>query len=255
MRFDASGSRVVALVGASASRGWIGGSRICLGAFGLIVATALSLPQAQAANIITFGDNATACGGSVLCSTDGTNGYNGSQAFDLSTINQWFQIGTAAQPMTAGQFLVVNDTGNILTSFSLTLTDNFNGSTPSVHACTGLQTGHLCDNFQVSRGAKYGSSLVELSGPNFNSCTSGTGLGHTCSSTSASAAADFAPKQITYSWTFKTAIQPGDTFDITFASWNNGVYVTPVPEPGSMAMLIAGLAGWGAMRRRKPKPA
>lgn len=66
-----------------------------LGAFVVAVATGLAIPRAHAANIITFGDNPNACGGSVLCSTNGTTGYlnNGTgQAFDLSTINSWFQI-------------------------------------------------------------------------------------------------------------------------------------------------------------------
>jgi hypothetical protein len=51
-----------------------------------------AMPQAQAANIITFDNNATGCGGATICSTNGTTGYliSGSgQAFDLSTINSW----------------------------------------------------------------------------------------------------------------------------------------------------------------------
>ncbi|HEY2445348.1 MAG TPA: PEP-CTERM sorting domain-containing protein [Rhizomicrobium sp.] len=225
-------------------------------AFGVMVG--LAVPQAQAANIITFDDNATACGGSVLCSTNGTTGYNGTQAFDLSTISQWFQIGTAAQPTTAGQFLVVNNTGSTLTQFSLTITDNFNSGTPSVHACTGLQPGKMCDNFQANKGAAGGTS-EELSGTNFDSCTNGTPSGHTCSSSAGQAAADFAPNKVTFTWK-GLSIANGATFDITFASWNNSAYITPsqVPEPGSIALLGAGLLGFGAMmirRRRKPAAA
>jgi hypothetical protein len=71
--------------------GWVSGA-VAL-TFGTVIA--LPIPQAQAANIITFGDNANSCGGSVMCSTNGTTGYlnNGTgQAFDLSTIKSWFQI-------------------------------------------------------------------------------------------------------------------------------------------------------------------
>jgi LDH2 family malate/lactate/ureidoglycolate dehydrogenase len=77
-----------------------------------------AIPQAYAANIISFGDNATACGGTVLCATDGnmtsggTTGYNGTNPFSLSTINSWFQVdaatsmiaGQPAQPAGAGDF-------------------------------------------------------------------------------------------------------------------------------------------------------
>ena len=97
-------------------------------------------PSARAANIITFADNANSCGGAVMCSTNGTTGYliNGTgQAFDLSTLSQWFQIDpgganqlasqTEAEPDSgAGGFLVVNDTGAAITSYSITLVDTFN---------------------------------------------------------------------------------------------------------------------------------
>jgi hypothetical protein len=52
--------------------------------------TALAMPQAWAANIISFDDNATACGGTVLCSTNGTTRYNGTLPFNVTTINSWF---------------------------------------------------------------------------------------------------------------------------------------------------------------------
>ena len=105
----------------------------------LAIATAL-IPQAQAANIITFGSGPNSCGGAVMCSTNGTTGYlnNGTGvAFDLSTINQWFQIDengvneltgtqTEAEPDGgAGGFLVVNNTGSTISSYSLTISDTF----------------------------------------------------------------------------------------------------------------------------------
>jgi hypothetical protein len=100
-------------------------------------AAGFAISSADAANIITFDDNANACGGAVICSTNGTTGYlkNGTgQAFDLSTITSWFQIDadglnhlatqTQAEPDGgAGGFLVLNNTGVTVTSFSLTITD------------------------------------------------------------------------------------------------------------------------------------
>jgi hypothetical protein len=59
-------------------------------------ASADGVPTAPAPpdpNIITFGNNPGSCGGSVMCSTNGTTGYlinSSGQAFDLSTITSWF---------------------------------------------------------------------------------------------------------------------------------------------------------------------
>ena len=99
-----------------------------LGAFAIAAAAVLAAPQAYAANIISFDDNATGCGGAVLCATDGnattggTHGYNGTNPFSFTTINAWFQVdsptsniaGQPAQPANAGDFLVVNNTGALL---------------------------------------------------------------------------------------------------------------------------------------------
>jgi hypothetical protein len=123
--------------------------------FGLAWTTAmgLTMPQARAANIITFDANAKACGGAVICSTNGTTGYfiNGTgEAFDLSTMTQWFQIDpngpatnelpgsqTTGEPdMGAGGFLVVNNTGAAITSFSLTLNRHLHVANPVCqHLC------------------------------------------------------------------------------------------------------------------------
>src|SRR5215470_19670234 len=53
---------------------------------------AVAIPKAHAANIITFDNNATACGGATLCSFNGMLGYTGTLPFDYSTLSSWFQI-------------------------------------------------------------------------------------------------------------------------------------------------------------------
>jgi hypothetical protein len=244
-----------------------------MGAFALAAMTALTTPQARAANIITFDNNANSCGGSVICSTNGTTGYlnNGTgQAFDLSTINSWFQIDvdgvnhlTATQTQAepdggAGAFLVKNDAGSTVTTFSLTLTDTFNSSTSSVTFCSG-SSGPECDNFQANKGSAAPSGASEaLSGPDFFSCTNGSAMnGFPCDSTAGEAAANFMPNSVTYTWSGLN-ILAGTSFDITFASWQgpqnaNDVFPTPVstPEPGSLALLGFGLAAYGFVRRRR----
>jgi hypothetical protein len=217
-------------------------------AFGLV-------PQASAANIITFGDNANSCGGSVMCSTNGTTGYlnNGTgQAFDLSTINQWFQIdtntpatsylaGQSAEPDGgAGGFLVINNTGATITTFSITIADTFTSSTSSVNYCSG-SSGPLCDNFQANKGSLTGTS-ESLSGPDFYSCTNGTLSGGNCTSTAGQAAANFTPGEVTYTWS-GLDITANETFDIDFASWQNGnnAYVVSTPEPSSLSLLASAM--------------
>lgn len=213
-------------------------------------------PAVPDPNIITIADNPTGCGGSVICSTNGTSGYVGAggQAFDLSSINSWFQIGTAAQPMTAGQFLVTNDTGAVVTTLSLTLTTAFNALTPSVVPCTGLELGQLCDNFQAHPGATNYFTNTGFSGPNIDSCAGSACTGSVKGGTSA----NFAPGSVTYNWFAGTGtgIPIGATFDITFASWNTAVS-TNVPEPSSLGLLAAGLFGLLSFARRKlvlPRP-
>jgi len=197
-----------------------------------------------------------------MCSTNGTTGYSGTMAFNLSTLSQWFQIDTdgmshlAGQPVEpdggAGGFLVVNNTGSTVTSYSITLTDTFTSSTPSVN-CSG---GVCVDNFQANKGAAAPAGSGEgLSGADFSKCTNGApGQGFPCFSTGGQAAADFtnkSPQSVTYNWV-GLDIAPGTDFLITFASWNNTAFVsgsttssttsttsssTPIPEPGSIVLL------------------
>ena len=218
-------------------------------------------------NIISFDDNATACGGAVLCATNGnattggTTGYNGTIPFSFSTINSWFQVGgtnalpgqTMVQTATAGDFLVVNDTGAILTGLVLTVTTSFDASTPSVTFCSG-GSGPLCDNFQANKGAAgTGTSFETFSGPDYKSCTNGTAIGMTCTSTAGQAAANFTSGSVTYTFGGYT-IPIGGKFLIDFSSWNTSANKGPTsvtPEPGAMLLFGTGLLALGAVLRRR----
>ena len=233
-------------------------------------------PPVPDPNIITFADAAQSCGGAVLCSTNGTLGLGtqgyvktGNTPFNLSTITQWFQIdpdgvshlaNQPAEPLgDSGGFLVINDTGAAVTTFSLTITDTFTSNTPSVGDCkAGPQFGKQCDNFQNHGGSAYAFN-TELSGTYINDCTQGTPVGHTCVGGPGGIAADFAPGTVTYTWTATNgvSIAAGAKFDITFASWNNDAYATPptspVPEPSSMLLFGTGLSSAAYFLRRSKK--
>ncbi len=226
----------------------------------ILVAALTITPQLLASNIITFGDNATACGGSVLCSTNGTLGYNGTVAFNLSTINQWFQVAgtsllagqTSIQTMNAGQFRVFNDTGGTVSTFSLTLTDTFTSSTASAGPCPTDHT-KVCDNFQANKGAGAPSGASEaLSGSSFMNCTNGSaGGGFLCYSTAGQAAGNFSPGTVIFTW---SGLNIGNHtyFDIGFSSWNNAAYAT-TPEPAGLVLLGAGIAALVGLTRRKAR--
>jgi PEP-CTERM motif-containing protein len=233
-------------------------SPVLLGALAIAAATVLAIPQADAANIIGFANNATACGGSTLCSTNigplpiGTQGYveTGNTPFNLSTINSWFQIDTTGvshlpnqppEPLGgAGNFLVINDTGAVVHSFSLTLTDTFTAASPGAGNCGGSP----CENFQTHGGAANFFTTFTLTGAN---CFSGCGTD----------SADFTLGTVTYNWSGGPGVPIGATFNLNFASWNNDVFPAPVPEPGTLLLLGSGLAvclGGVAWRRHHQIP-
>jgi N-acetylneuraminic acid mutarotase len=226
-------------------------------AAGIAAATLTFVSSAHAGNTITFGANNNKCGGTVMCSTDGTTGYlnDGSgQAFNLSTINQWFQIDTDGNSHLSGQsaepdkgsggFLVLNDTGSPVTSFSLTISDDFTSTTPSVHGCTGAQTGNICDNFSAHGGSGSYNFNTELSGTDWDHCTQGTTNGQSCTGQAGGVAADFAPDMVTYTWTAAQgkSISAGSYFVVSFSGWNNVAaakgwsIVASEPQPLDAAM-------------------
>lgn len=143
-----------------------------------------------------------------------------------------------------------------MTSFSLTLFDNFTLSTPSV-TCSGSPS--VCvDNFQAHGGSGYAFN-TELSGPNWVSCTQGTTVGMTCMGNAGGVAANFnnnSPQEVTYTWTTTpgVSIAAGADFDITFSSFNNDVWTSvPGPTAGAglpgLALTGIGLFGWWRRRR------
>ena len=236
-------------------------SLIGIGALALSVA---AISPARAANIITFDNNATACGGSTLCSTNGTTGYSGTLPFDITTINQWFQIDTStsllpgqpAETANAGSFLVTNNTGATLTGLTLTIMTTFTSSTASVGACGGIQgPSNICDNFQAGKGAGgTGTSFEALSGSDFDSCTNGAaGGGFPCFSTSGQAAANFKPNLVTLTFG-GYSIAPGADFLITFSSFNNGV-VAATPLPAALPLFATGLGALGLLGWRRKRKA
>jgi hypothetical protein len=168
---------------------------------------------AHAANIITFGDNPTACGGSVVC--------NGGNPYNLSQIHSWFQ--TEPNGQSSSQFLVKNDTGAVVTSISFTLTGTF------------VPTNGSNENFQIQNGAEHFWGTLALSGPAFVAYTQGPN--------STSAAANFSALPVTYTWSGGSGIAAGATFDITLASWVSNEAPTSAPEPSASLLFATGLAG------------
>lgn len=189
-----------------------------------------------------------------MCSTDGTTGYltdGTGQAFNLSTMNEWFQVdfdgnshlaGQTAEPdKGAGSFLVLNDTGSAITTFSLTVSDDFTSQTASVHACTGAQGGQSCNNFSAHGGSGNYTFDTELSGMDWDRCSKGTTIGQTCTGNAGGVAADFAQNMVTYTWVAESGkgIPAGAYFDIGFSGWNNDVATTQPPPPKGWSIVAS----------------
>jgi hypothetical protein len=220
---------------------------VCLGVVAAVAATGLAIPPAHAGNIIGIANDANACGGATLCSTNtgplptGTQGYveTGSTPFDLSTINQWFQIDTttpavshlANQPPEplggAGNFLVINDTGSTVTSFSLTINDTYGAA-----GCSG-SPADMC-NFQIHATTAGGGTI---------GFATGTLTGADCVSGCGTASADFTPGTVTYNWSGGPGIAAGAKFDLNFASWNNDVFSVPAPLIGRGLPVLLAVGG------------
>lgn len=157
-------------------------------------------------NIIGF-NNATACGGSVLC--------NNGQPYLLSQISSWFTTPTSAQ-----QYLVFNDLG-VVSTLNLTMTGTFQPTNGSY------------ENFQCEVGAPNYFGGCSISGPGFVAYTQGPN--------STSAAANFNAFPVTFKWSGGSGIPAGATFDLTTASWVSNVAPSKVPEPSTLALLGSGI--------------
>jgi hypothetical protein len=197
-------------------------------------------------------DTAGRCGGLSGTRNPAGTSRHGTQAFNLSTIGSWFQIDVTTPAVShlpgqppepnggAGAFLVINNTGQIVTSLSLTLTDTFTSTTAgNIGSC---DTGGGCQNFQIHDGAMHVFNSVTLTGIN---CVSGCGTD----------SANFRPNQVTYNWSGGSGIPIGATFDITFASFNNDVFAS-VPGPivgAGLPGLVAALLGFVCWRRGRQK--
>lgn len=210
-------------------------SNLAVGILAASFVVAISVSPAGAVNTITFGANSAHCGGSALCSSDGTHGYlaNGKgQAFKASAIRKWFQIdadgksylkGQGALPLRgSGSFVVVNDTGRPITKFALRIkTDN--------KACA---KNAPCSGFTAQGGTgafRFNAMLASRDG---RKCTQGKAmLRDICVGDPVSAS--FASNNVLYSWTAKPqgAIPKGAYFTITFSGWTSSAWAAPPDSP------------------------
>jgi len=228
-----------------------------------VLAVSVTLVAASASfsqNTISFGEvpASAQCGGlQVLCtSSNGVTGYSGNTPFDLSKIDQWFQVDgktplpgqPKAQISANGFFLVTNDTGAVVTSFTLTITDNFSAGV----GCSGLKDPLKCQSFVIDNGILHSGNYfgtVTLAGPDWVRCSVGaTTVVKTCSDQSAAAqssttGAVFSPGTMTYTWSAGSdaGVPAKATFLIGFAGWLHEGDPDPVPEPAPALLLGIGL--------------